>query len=143
MAEKVIGGETFKVEKLAATTGLSLLTRLTKILGPGLRHLNEAFDADEGKRDAAALVAMADIVATIDEQQFQLLIIQVTEFAAIRVNNAYEPVIFDHHFQDDLLKAFQVFVFVLEVNYKSFFGGLTGSAVGKRILGSPKSSSET
>lgn len=143
MAETTINKDTFKVEKLAATVSLSLLTRLTKILGPGLSAINNVFDADEGRRDAAALAALAAIVEKTDETQFQKLVIEVTEYAQIKLNGAYEPVVFDHHFTGDLLTAFKVFIWVLEVQFKSFFGEAMGSALVQKVIhASTKGSSE-
>lgn len=141
MAERKINNDTFKVEKLAATASLSLLVRLTKILGPGLAALNNVFDADEGKRDAAALAALASVVEKTDPVEFQRLVIEVTETAQIRLNNSYEPVIFDHHFTGDLLTAFKVFVFALEVNFKSFFGEALASPLARKVMAAQTKSS--
>jgi len=141
MAERKIGNHTYRTEPLNAVASLKLLTRLTKILGPALRHLNAAFDADEGKRDAAALAAFGSVIESVDPEEFQSLIIETASMASIQANGAYEPVVFDFHFTGNLLEAFQVVLFVLEVNFKGFFDGAKASPLARRVMASPQSSS--
>ncbi len=138
--ERKIGNETFRVEKLPSTEGLKLLVRVTKILGPALRHLDRAFDANEGTRDGAALSAFAAIIETTDAQEFQDLVVSSAERAQIKTGGRYEDVIFDIHFQGDLLKAFQVVIFVMEVQFKSFFDAARSNPLLAKIIASRQTS---
>jgi hypothetical protein len=140
MAERKIGDLTFRVEKLPSTEALRLLTRLTKILGPALRYLDGAFDADEGRRDTATLAAIASIVETVEEATFNSLVVEAAEMAQVNWNGAYEDVIVDTHLRDDLLTVFKVAIFALEVQFKGFFDAGRASPVAQRILASRKAS---
>src|SRR5690349_21657764 len=99
MAKRKIGNHTYRTQPLNAVASLKLLTRLTKIVGPALRHVNSAFDADESKRDMAAMAAMGAIIDSVDPNEFQGLVIETAQMATIHLNGADEPVIFDFHFQ--------------------------------------------
>lgn len=135
MPEKKINSDTFKFEKLTAIASLSLLTRLTKMIGPGLGMIAGIFDINEEKRDGALMGALAAIVERTDADAFQKMIVEVTEYAQIKMNGVYEPVVFDHHFSSDLMQGFKVFIWVLEENFKSFFEGLKESPMASRMSG--------
>jgi hypothetical protein len=138
--ERKIGNETYRVEKLPSSEGLKLLVRVTKILGPALRHLDKAFDANEGTRDAAAFAAFASIIETTDADDFQSLVVSSAERAQVKTGGRYEDVIFDVHFQGDLMKAFQVVLFVMEVQFKSFFDAARSNPIIAKIAASRQSS---
>lgn len=128
MAEKRIGDRTFRAEKLPARAALNLQLRLAKVLGPAFARLAEIVKIeDEAERDARTLEALGSFLAATDADEVERLVVELSEKARVSVGTggAYEPVIFDHHFSDDLLTAWQVAMFVVQVNFADFFGGVS------------------
>lgn len=135
MAEKKIGTRTFRAEKMPATEATRNLVRLTKIVGPGMAALTQALTQDEAKRDGAALEAIAAVLMNSDADTLTAFVVEMAEKAQVKENGgSYESVIYDMHF-DDLLEAFQVAAFVLQVNYASFFGGKLGGLINRTAKG--------
>ena len=130
MAEKKIGSRTFSASKMPASEGFRNLTRLTKLIGPGLPKLAGIMNGSNDVRDMQALEGIVDILVASDPDELTAFVIEIAEKAEIQAAKGvdYEPVIFDHHF-DDLGEALQVTAFVLQVNYADFFGGKLGGAL--------------
>lgn len=129
MAEKKIGTRTFRAEKMPATEATRNLVRLTKIAGPGMAALTKALAEGEAKRDGVALSAISEVLMKSDANTLTDFVVEMAEKAQVKENGgSYESVIYDIHF-DDLLEAFQVTAFVLQVNYAGFFGGKLGSLI--------------
>src|SRR5690606_18774890 len=98
------------------------LVRLTKIIGPAMPALAGAVAGDVGPQ---ALSAVASTLMKADADDLTSFIVEIAEKAEVKESAVYERVIYDVHF-DDLLEAFQVVAFVLQVNYRDFFGGKLG-----------------
>ena len=135
MAEKKIGSRTFRAEKMPATEATRNLVVLTKIVGPGMAALTKALSQAEGERDSAALEAVAAILMNSNADDLTQFVVSMAERAQVKENGgSYESVIYDLHF-DDLLEAFQVVAFVLQVNYAGFFGGKLGGLINRQAKG--------
>jgi hypothetical protein len=93
------------------------------------------FDNKEGVRDAGALLAIAATVKDLDIDQLIEFLKELTGYCQIRLNGAYEPVVPVHHLQSEV-EILQVALFVLEVQFKDFFGAAKGSKLGAAILAS-------
>lgn len=122
MAEKKIGSQTFRVEKMPATDATRNLIRLTKIVGPGITNLSAVMSKSEDVRDAAAIAAIVDILMSSDPDSLTNFIVEIAEKAQVKDGGGYIDVIYDFHLAD-LVEAFQLVAFVLQVNYRDFFAG--------------------
>lgn len=127
MPEQKIGNRTFRAEKIPATEATRNLIRLTKIIGPAMPALAGAVAGDIGTK---ALEAIAQALMQADDKELTSFIIEMAEKAEVKEDGGYISVIYDVHF-DNLLEAFQVVAFVLQVNYRDFFGGKLGSILAK------------
>jgi hypothetical protein len=145
MAERKIGSATFKAEKLPARDSQKLLLRVGKMIGPGLSNLVAAMQLpDEEGRDAAAVKVVSDMIAGVSIEEADDLLVYLCSQALIKEDKKdYEEVVFDHHLGDDLALAWQVAYFVLEANFRDFFGAAAKSGLGKALMkakDSPKKS---
>ncbi len=133
MPEKRIGDRTFRTENLPATEAARTLIRLTKLAGPGLGKLTGAL-ADEEARAGMAVSAIADVLMANDPDTLTAFLVEVAERAEVRTENGtFDPVVFDIHCAD-LMDAIQLVAFVLQVNFRDFFGDRLGS-----VLAAPNS----
>lgn len=139
-AERKIGTATFKAAKLPPRDAQRLLLRIGKIVGPGLTRLVAALKGeDEGERDTAAVEVIAEMIAKADIDEADSLLVYLCSKAMIKEEGLpYVDVVFDHHFQDDLMQAWQVAYFVLEVNFRDFFGAAAKSGLAKGMLSSAR-----
>lgn len=127
MPEKKIGTRTYRAEKMPATAATRNLIRLTKIVGPGLSKLQSALTGDGG---SSALAAVSDVLSESGADDLTAFIVEIAEAAQVKENGgSYDQVIYDLHFADNLIEAFQVVAFVLQVNYRDFFGAKLGSVL--------------
>lgn len=122
MADKKIGSHTYRVEKMPATEATRNLIRLTKLVGPGISKLSAVMSKSEDVRDAAALVAIVDILMGSDADDLTKFLVEIAEKAEVKDGGGYMSVIYDIH-PADLVEAFQLVAFVLQVNYRDFFAG--------------------
>lgn len=131
MPETKIGSRTYRADKMPASEATRNLARLTKLIGPALPKLTGLMGKDEKARDGATLSALADLIMSSDANEMTDFVVEMAEKAQVKEGAGYENVIYDVHFADDLLEAFQVVAFVLQVNYRSFFGGKLGGLINK------------
>lgn len=123
MAEKTISGQTYRTDKLPATEAVRLLARISKLLGPALGELEGAIRAgDDTSRSTAGLRALSSMLEHADVDEVVNMVTDVVGCVSVKVNGRYEPCVLDHHFDGDLVSAFKVVGWVLEVNYRDFFG---------------------
>lgn len=121
MAEKKIGSRTFRTEKMAAVEGTTLMFRLGKAAAPLLDN-PELLRGTE-LQDAAAIASIVKFLSSISPEEATYLIVTFCEKAQVKQEGGtFEPVVYDAHFANDLLEAFQVAAFVIQVNYADFFG---------------------
>jgi hypothetical protein len=139
MAERKIGSDTYRFEKRNAFEGLRLAGRVIKFLGPAWGYIDRMFDDKEGARDAGALLAIAATVKDLDVDQLVAFLEELTRCCQIKLNGAYEPLLPSHLRSE--VEILQVAMFVLEVQFKDFFGAATGSRLGAAILQSAQTSS--
>jgi len=133
MPEQKIDDVTIRCEKLPAREAQRLLLRLGKMLGPALEsvaYLQSVSGDEDVERVTAAI--LGDVLAKADVDQADALLTQLIEAAQIKSvkSGGYEPIVFDHHFQDNLIGAWKVAGFVLKVNFADFFGAATDSIFG-------------
>ncbi|HEY8358693.1 MAG TPA: hypothetical protein VIL30_14640 [Ramlibacter sp.] len=128
MPEKKIGSRTYKVEKLPATEATRTLLKLTKIIGPALPKLSAAI-ADKDGQDGAALEAIAELLMFSDADGLTKFLVEIAEHAEVQTDKggSYDPVVYD--LVPDLMEGFQLVAFVLQVQYRDFFGGKLGSVL--------------
>lgn len=147
MGEKKIGSRTFRANKLPATTAVDLMFRLGKIVGPALGSLAtmsvtelkttganivsmpKPDDSNEDGLAAAASAAQRERVLSVVGNLFgqlepatsQKLLVELCEHAQVQMPQGnYDQIIFDAVFSDNILDAFQVAAFVVQVNFGDF-----------------------
>lgn len=135
MAEKKIGKDTFRVSKMGAREAQRLLIRIGKMLGPGLEAFTQAIATVD--RERSAMHAISGILSKADPEEVDALLVDLCQQASINVHGAaagqYDQVVFDHHLDHDLLMAWQVAGFVLEVNFRDFFAAAAETGLGKAV----------
>ena len=134
MAEKVINGETFKVDVVLATKALELQGRLFKVAGPIGKKLPDLIaGAARGGEDAerangALFEAVGEIFASIDINDYVNLVRDIVQVAKIRRQSGhFDQVDFDGDFSNKLGTILPVVIFVLKEVLGDFFSGLTGN----------------
>ena len=139
MAEEIIAGREFRCEKLPASEALKLLGRVLKVAGPAIGAILSMAGENEADLNAGVVKALCDSAAGADMDSAVRLVIDLTSLSAVRVNGAFEPVVFDHHFSGSLMDAFRVAAFVLRVQYADFFtaGMAAASQATKRMPAGP------
>ena len=120
--EREIDGRGVAVSHFPGRRGLSILTRLVKLVGPALGALvgttSQAIGLDtKVSVDAAvrALMEQLDAKGTVD---FILELLTCTRLDGKEVKDA----VFDVEFAGNYMLLAHILSFVLEVNYSSFFG---------------------
>lgn len=147
MAEKKIGGRTFRVGHVLATDAIKLQVRLLKIIGGGVDRLpvilagmGEKGKADpevKAASDAAAVAALADIFSKADPDGVTRLISDIVAMAQLNnPSGAWEEVNIDQDFTQRKRDLFPVAAFVLQEVLGDFFAGALGSGGLKKVLGS-------
>lgn len=134
MNERKIGGSLVRAQPIEAREALALFLRTCHIIGPGLAHLDRMIDGSEEERDAAAVMALAAITLATDVDDLTRFIVSTVETAQMRVNGAYDDILFDIHLGGDLVLAFKIFGFVLETNFGGLFEAARNSPLAERIL---------
>lgn len=141
MAEKKIGKETFRVDKMGARDAQRLLLRIGKMLGPGIEAFASAVTSTD--RETGALQAIGGMLTRADPAEADALLVDLCQSASINVEGMpkgqYDPVIFDHHMDADLMQAWQLAAFVLEVNFRDFFSAAAATGLGKAVVKSAAS----
>jgi hypothetical protein len=134
MAEKKIGGRTFRVGNVLATEAIKLQLRLLKIVGGGVDRLPTIL-AGMGKKgevdaeakaasDAAAVAALGDIFSKCDPDVVTQIISDIVEMAQLNnPSGAWETVNIDQDFTQKKGDLFPVIIFVLQEVLGDFFSG--------------------
>lgn len=142
MAEKVIGGRTFKVGEVLATEAILLQARLLQIVGGGLDRLpvilgsrvKEATPEMKAAGDAAAVAALGDICAKAEPKTVVALIGDIVRLAQVqRPSKEWEQVDLDGEFTTAKGDLFPVLIFVLREVLGDFFSGLQASGALKKM----------
>ena len=147
MAEKKIGGRTFRVGHVLATDAIKLQVRLLKIVGGGVDRLPTilAGMGEKGKAnpeakaasDAAAVAALADIFSKADPDGVAKLLSDVVSMAQLNnPSGAWEAADIDQDFTQHKRDLFPLVVFVLQEVLGDFFSGALASGGLKKVLGS-------
>ena len=129
MAEKKIGKNTFSCDKMPATEATEWAFRLGRAAAPLLDKIGSIVkDAQKGDTDDATLKALANFLAQLNPAEGRTIVVSMAEKAQVKQPQGhFEPVVFDAVFNDNLLEAFQVAAWVIQVNFKDFFGGGLGN----------------
>lgn len=129
--EKKIGKRTFRADKMVATEAVQYMFRIGKAGAPllsGLQGISLKSLIDDGGNDVKTLEILSEFFMKLDPVESRDLLIQLSEKAEIQgPQGNYEPVIFDIHFTENLMDAFQVAALVAQVNFADFFGGKLGA----------------
>jgi hypothetical protein len=143
---KVIGGHTYHVTQLPCGRSRVLLLRLFKVAGPAIGKLLDSGGGKvselEGKAIGDALAALA---YGLNEQDLEFVVDQCFgDNVTVELDGKKPRVTKEFcelHFAGALDEFFKVIGFVLEVNYRSFFGGAGGVlGVVSRIANHPAQS---
>lgn len=146
--KKTIGSNEYSVTPLPTTQAIRLKSRLLKLVGPTISQAMSAVDIKEGESildanvDGSALgSAVESLFTRLDEDTVLNLVKElIRPVQVVTADAAGEKVVldfnkdtyFDTFFSGRLDEMYKVVFFVLEVNYKSFFGGEgIGSLLGK------------
>lgn len=134
MAEKIIGGETYKVEMVLATKAIELQGRLFKVAGPIGKKLpalisGAAKGGEEAEKANSALIeAVSEVFSSIEISDYVNLVKDIVELAKIRRQSGhFDQVDFDGDFSNKLGNILPVVIFILKEVLGDFFSGLTGN----------------
>lgn len=141
-----IDGLRFTVQQLPARRGMKLLNHLIRIAGPGLAKAAGALKGgDLAKLDLANIdfgalgEALKSIFDGLPDVEFDYVLDEM--LAVTLLNEAPLKPVFDAALQGRIGTVYKLLAFALEVNFRDFFGGLSGLTAGPlaKLL---KSSSE-
>lgn len=139
MAEKIINGRTFKVQRMLATQALILQGRLLKAFGPAISKLGELLKArdDENGQAQAAMGALGEVFARLDPYEYAGLVGDIIKVAQIqRANGQYMPADLDGDFSESPGDILPIVFMVLQEQFGDFFKGLPGAGnLGSLIKG--------
>ncbi len=133
MAEKVIGGDTYKVDAVLATRAIVLQARIAKAAGPIAAQLPSVIavatggstDEQKAAANSALIGAITDVFGTMPPEEFAALVKDIVEIAKIkRPSGAYDPIDFDGDFTGRMGNIIPVAAFVLKEVFGDFFTGL-------------------
>lgn len=126
--ERKIGDRTYSCVKMPADQATFYAFRLGGLAAPLMENLNTLTG---GSGDDGIFKAIGKFLTTLDPKESQGLIIELCQMAKVtaRSSGAYEPVVFNATFSDNVLNAFKVAAFVIEVNFADFFAEITGGGL--------------
>lgn len=129
MAEKRFGSDTYRCDQLDAESGMRLLIRTTKMFGPASAVLSALAETDKSKAEALSMQAIAEFVGKLDED---VAITYVRDLIGLCRCNG-EPAVFGVT-PTDLSEIFQVCFWALEVQFRDFLGGKSGTSIARKVL---------
>ncbi len=129
MAEKKIGADTYRCDKLDAEGAMRLLLRTTRMFGPASGVMSALTEPDKAKQEAGAIAAIAEFAAKLDEDE---AIAYVKDLVGLCRCNG-DPAIFGVT-PSDLGDIFTLCFWVLEVQFRDFLGGGAGKALVRKAL---------
>lgn len=126
--KKEINGHNYYVRQLPPTKALPLKYELAKILGTAIPSLLSGKGKDSDVQAEAFGKALDSIFNSVSPDQLMALIKRVVETATrdgqrIMDGSGENTISFDEAFIDDYQEMYQVFFFVLEVNFGNFIKG--------------------
>lgn len=131
MAEKQIGGLTYRCQRLPADKGLRLALRCLKIAGPALPHVLTAL---KGQTGAAGLHAIADMIIATDTDEAHGFITDFVSLCEVQEDGQYIQVVPGHHFGDDIADLLECFIFALEAQLSDFFTDVRRTKVWETVV---------
>lgn len=126
MAEKNIGGRTFRVQPVLATQAILLQARLLKVVGPALSKLTVILDRGNADRsNTAAVDALTSIFSQSEPETVAVLIKDLVELAELRrPSGVYSHVDLDGDMSQYAKDIYPLLAFVLKEQFGSFFAGV-------------------
>ena len=133
MAEKKIGGRTFRCSPMLATDAIKLQVRLVKFLGGAVERLPEivqgaskgASEAQRAQANAKAIGMLVDLIGKSDPDEVARLLSDVVSLAQIRRESGeYHDADIDGDFVGRPGDMFEVVLWVLQEQIGPFFSGL-------------------
>lgn len=121
---KKIGDHTYSVTQMDALEALKAQTYLTKILAPIAQEMDIR---DEDTFASSFMSALPNILTSVDDPQFHNFFVSMTEQAFCDGSR----VSFNATFEGNLKAAYEVFFFVLEVNFADFIKDVIGVDLSK------------
>lgn len=129
--KKEINGHEYSCTQLPASEAIKIQLKLTNILGESLGSVLGALvtkrDEDE---DSSLKSALGSLGSKLDSQDFYDLFVKMINTCAKdgkRIN-------FEQEFSGNILGAWEVFIFALQVNYRDFIDGLLSKAQESELL---------
>lgn len=122
--DKVIDGHEIKVVQFTAREGLSIFTKLGKLIGPALADISQISDLTNVKEAELAnriFPALSKLLAGLSEEEFTPFILRLLRSTTIDRKEITAP-IFDLEFAGNYGLLMHVVAMVLQVNYADFFG---------------------
>lgn len=116
---KEINGKQYYVVQLPPRTALLIKFKLLALLGPAAKELAKGVGAKKADQTEALLDGFVSLFKDVNPVELVALMQEVTETAKCDGKRIQ----FDKHFQGSLLEVYQVFFWVLTVNFSDFFTG--------------------
>lgn len=117
-----IGGRSYYCMQLTARKAMLLKARLAKTFGSSLSEIIPAMGQSDDAQAKAALNAIGTLFEANSESDIIDLIVDVVCMANVD-KQLMDGNKFDEVFSENLLDAYKVFLFVVEVNFGNLFKG--------------------
>ena len=128
-----IGKNLYSVTQMDAIKALKVQLYLTKLLAP-------VFNSQESFLNNLAS-ALPKILENVEDEKFVNFFVEICELANVKTENSneYKNINYNMHFEGGhkLKEAYEVFLFVLKVNYADFIQGVFGVDVSKILAKTP------
>jgi hypothetical protein len=131
---RTIGGDEYEVTQLPSGRGRKLLLRLLRIVGPAIAELVKDGTSSVKLSDVSAdglAAALQELAARLTEDDFEYAVRELTSGTKVRIAGGPAvklETVSELHFAGNYGAMLSWLGFALEVNFRSFFGGL-GSLV--------------
>lgn len=122
MAEKKIGGKTYRVKSVNALEALAFKAKAAKVIGSGLGGLKDALSGD-AKSDSTAIAAISCALKDVSPEQFLDLFGELFKWVEVQGDSgAYHGhVTIDSFDSQELTQIYEIAFFVLKSVYGGFF----------------------
>lgn len=119
-----IGDDSYSFITFPATKGLSILTKLLKVVGPAFGKFISSEEVKEGEEDTS----FSNAVSILVENMYKDDITGLVKIITSNVTKNGVPIDFDQDFAGNYGVMVQLLVEILKANYSSFFteNGISG-----------------
>lgn len=135
MPETHIGEHDYRYSSMDPFAAGEIGFELIAMLGGGVTALTE----ETASADRQALLMLFGMAQKIEPQRSMTVVKRLCEAAQIKLNGAWEPVVFSHHFQGRLLDSLMLARYVATIEFKDFFDGGLAKVMGSAPAPTPES----